>query len=139
MARRQDPAAVQGLILRDNGYLCDEGLVYYFQTKQRIGCPLMINSDRNAGNYPGCAGAAVAGIIPPPRCFAKCLVSLGIVADETSRPRGRSWAEQSQLTHDRPSGSREEGFGAQVVSARDDLRRFISIRGLKVERAAVPR
>ena len=28
--------AVQGLILRDNGYRCEEGLVYYAKTKQRV-------------------------------------------------------------------------------------------------------
>lgn len=28
--------AVQGLILRENGYRCDEGIAYYSQTKQRV-------------------------------------------------------------------------------------------------------
>ena len=28
--------AVQALVLRDNGYRCEEGLVYYYETKQRV-------------------------------------------------------------------------------------------------------
>ncbi|MGE0757967.1 MAG: CRISPR-associated protein Cas4, partial [Pirellulaceae bacterium] len=32
--------AVQGLVLRDNGYRCDEGIVYYAATKQRVRVPI---------------------------------------------------------------------------------------------------
>lgn len=59
--------AVQGLILRDNGYLCDEGLVYYFQTKQRIRVP--INDQlltETLGTILDARAVAAAGIIPPP-------------------------------------------------------------------------
>ena len=32
--------AVQALVLRDNGYLCDEAVVYYVKTKQRVRVPI---------------------------------------------------------------------------------------------------
>ena len=32
--------AVQALVLRDNGYRCDEGVVYYVATKQRVRVPI---------------------------------------------------------------------------------------------------
>lgn len=32
--------AVQALVLRDNGYACDEGLLYYYETRQRVRVPM---------------------------------------------------------------------------------------------------
>jgi len=31
--------AIQGLVLRENGYRCEEGIVYYAQTRQRVRIP----------------------------------------------------------------------------------------------------
>ena len=50
--------AVQGLILRDNGYQCDEGIVYYRKTGQReIPAPLV--------DSPKCPGCSLVGICLP--------------------------------------------------------------------------
>ena len=133
--------AVQGLILRDNGYLCDEGLVYYFQTKQRIRVP--INDQlltETLGTIRDARAVAAAGIIPPPlyaspKCPGCSLVGI-CLPDETSRlAEGAAGQEQSQLTlFDRPSGSRErKGLVRRLVSARDDLRPvYLNTHGLKV-------
>lgn len=133
--------AVQGLILRDNGYLCDEGLVYYFQTKQRIRVP--INDQlltETLGTIRDARAVAAAGIIPPPldaspKCPGCSLVGI-CLPDETSRlAEGAAGQEQSQLTlFDRPSGSRErKGSVRRLVSARDDLRPvYLNTHGLKV-------
>ncbi len=34
------PLAVQALVLRDNGYRCDEAVVFYVKTKQRVRLPI---------------------------------------------------------------------------------------------------
>ena len=59
--------AAQGLVLRDNGYRCEEGLVYYFKTKQRVRVAfdeaLMAETVRLIGEA---RAAAANGRIPPP-------------------------------------------------------------------------
>jgi CRISPR-associated protein Cas1 len=59
--------AVQALVLRDNGYRCDEAIVYYVATKQRVRIPIdgplvarTLAAIRQARDL------AVAGDIPPP-------------------------------------------------------------------------
>src|SRR5574341_375407 len=57
--------SVQGLILRENGYRCDEGVVYYASTRQRVRVPfedeLLAETVRTIGEA---RSAAAAGTIP---------------------------------------------------------------------------
>ncbi|MGH9340595.1 MAG: CRISPR-associated endonuclease Cas4g/Cas1g [Acidobacteriota bacterium] len=59
--------AIQGLILRENGYRCEEGLVYYAKTRQRIRLPF--DEDLMAETVRTIEQAwtlAAEGRIPPP-------------------------------------------------------------------------
>jgi CRISPR-associated protein Cas1 len=59
--------AVQGLILRENGYDCAEGVVYYASTRQRV--RVQFDAEVVAEAERAIAGAwqaALAGSIPPP-------------------------------------------------------------------------
>jgi len=59
--------AMQALVLRENGYQCEEGLVYYAKTKQRV--RLAITSEVMEEALAAVDGAwktARAGVLPPP-------------------------------------------------------------------------
>lgn len=58
--------AVQGLILRDNGYRCGEGVIYFVATRQRVRVPLEEEVIAEAEAAVRGAWAAAAGTIPPP-------------------------------------------------------------------------
>ena len=59
--------AIQALVLRENGYQCDGGMLYFNQTRQRVVVPLsdeLIDQTRRA--VAGAAGVRRRGQIPPP-------------------------------------------------------------------------
>lgn len=133
--------AVQGLILRDNGYLCDEGLVYFFKTKQRVRVAFdhQLMSETLAMIRDARAVAA-AGVIPSPlenspKCPGCSLVSI-CLPDETSRlAEANDFQEECQLSLFRQPGISAESRSSvrRLVSARDDLRPvYLNTHGLKV-------
>jgi CRISPR-associated protein Cas1 len=74
--------AVQGIVLRDNGYECNEGIVYYAATRQRVRVEfdeaLLTETLRLAEQA---RTTALAGVIPPPlvdspKCPGCSLVSI---------------------------------------------------------------
>ncbi len=79
--------AAQGLVLRENGYRCEEGVIYYVATKQRVRVPLddeLIAFTLNALKQ---AREAAFGPIPPPlvdspKCARCSLVGI-CLPDET--------------------------------------------------------
>lgn len=79
--------AAQGLILRENGYRCEEGVIYYVATKQRVRVPLddeLIAFTLDALRQ---AREAAFGPIPPPlvdspKCARCSLVGI-CLPDET--------------------------------------------------------
>lgn len=78
----------QGLVLRDNGYRCDEGLVFYYETRQRVRVPLTPEVVATTlGALEGARALARSGRIPPPlvdspKCPRCSLVSI-CLPDET--------------------------------------------------------
>src|ERR1039458_3951879 len=54
--------AVQGIVLRDNGYQCDEGIVYYRKTGQRVRVAL---DEALVAGSPKCPGCSLVGICLP--------------------------------------------------------------------------
>ncbi len=57
----------QGLILRENGYRCDEGVLYYVQSKKRVVVPFAEGLVRRTLELRDSARfAAASGAIPPP-------------------------------------------------------------------------
>jgi len=136
--------AVQGLILRDNGYRCEEGLVYYFKTKQRvrIGFDEALISDtlRIIGEARAAAGAEQ---IPPPlvdspKCQGCSLVGI-CLPDETlgmsAQPQVPDAVQLSLFggngeTRDRKSAALTV---RRLIAPRDDLRpAYLNTQGMRV-------
>jgi len=78
---------LQCLVLRDNGYACDAGIIYYRGTKQRV--RLGLTSELEAWVIAQIAAArkCAAGPIPPPLCdspkCARCSLAPVCLPDET--------------------------------------------------------
>jgi CRISPR-associated protein Cas1 len=141
--------AVQALILRDNGYQCDEAIVYYGATKQRvrfaIDAPLVA---RTLAAIEQARDLAADRRIPPPladspKCPRCSLVGI-CLPDETKlcSDDGRTstaWVQKTLFETDSPRRATANGrFGAdhevrRLVPARDDLRPlYLNTQGLYV-------
>jgi CRISPR-associated protein Cas1 len=146
---------VQALILRNNGYTCNEGVIYYRETKQRVRLPITPELALWVEERIGAARQAAAGAIPPPlvassKCPRCSLVSV-CLPDETrllrgagEGSRGRSPyrvclpdetrlltapASQPSVPSPQPSPVR------RLMAARDDARAlYLSTQGLRVGR-----
>ena len=59
--------SAQGLILRENGYLCEGGILYYIESRRRVSVPFDEPLVERRGNCWGNAGdGRRAGVMPPP-------------------------------------------------------------------------
>jgi CRISPR-associated protein Cas1 len=140
--------AVQALVLRDNGYRCDEAVVYYVATKQRIRVPVddaLVTMTLDALNQ--ARELAVSGRIPPPlidspKCPRCSLVGI-CLPDETTtlrlhEPPARALQGTLFDIGESPGaraieGSRDDGEVRRLVPARDDLRPlYLNTQGLRV-------
>lgn len=139
---------VQALILREHGYICDEAVVYYNQTKQRVRVPVteeLVTATLAAVDDARRLGAS--GRIPPPlldspKCV-RCSLSSICLPDETlallfgpsqPAPHGQ---EQLSLFGDPDGGDRPgrmpPGDVRRLIPAGDDLRPlYITGYGLSV-------
>jgi CRISPR-associated protein Cas1 len=133
--------AVQGLILRDNGYRCDEGLVYYAKTKQRVRVQfddaLMEEVELTAA---AAWETAAAGVIPPPledspKCPG-CSLAPICLPDETRSLRGKDEGQPEQMGLFDEGPPRRKPPNSEVrrlVTPRDDLRPlYLNTQGLRV-------
>jgi CRISPR-associated protein Cas1 len=133
--------AVQALVLRDNGYVCHEAVVYYVKTKQRVRVPIDESLvEQTLAALDQARAAATSSRIPPPlvdspKCPRCSLVGI-CLPDETlfvqhsasteagSPPVPGTPAEPESA--DRPQPRR-------LVAARDDLRPlYLNTQGLHV-------
>ncbi|HWP99511.1 MAG TPA: CRISPR-associated endonuclease Cas1 [Vicinamibacterales bacterium] len=125
----------QALILRDNGYACDEGVVYYNETRQRV--RVGIDDALVAETLSALAAAravAEAGRIPPPlvdspKCPRCSLVGICLPDETLAALRTRDETEGRQLALFETSEPAwevpprpEPGEVRRLVPARDDLR-----------------
>ena len=152
--------AVQGLVLRENGYRCDEGIVYYAETKQRVRVPFDEALMRQTAEAIIQAWAlARAGEMPPPlvdspKCPGCSLVGICLpdetnslrVSEAASEESGPPLALQLALFHGgeapslapakpplRAAAYGEESVVRQLVTPRDDLRPlYLNVQGLRV-------
>ena len=83
--------AIQGIVLRENGYQCDEGVAYYAKTRQRVRVPFddALIAETEAADRCGLGVGASAGpFLPPlvdsPKCPGCSLVGI-CLPDETTR------------------------------------------------------
>jgi len=142
--------AVQALVLRANGYRCNEAVAFYNTTRQRV--RLMIDEELIAETLELLAEArqvAESGRIPPPlvdspKCPGCSLVGI-CLPDETRACEGDRSSAPVQLTlfdTGRPpeatAGERGNGHAAaaevrRLMPARDDLRPlYLNTQGLRV-------
>ena len=144
---------VQMLILRDNGYECTEGVIYYQATRQRLRLPwtrdLADWIERTAAHARGCAGARV---IPPPlqhspkcvRCSLAgvCLPDETVLLTEPALPGSEPVPEETVGTGVRPAVPALDGHAGPprppvpvrpLLAARDDRRAlYLNTPGLWV-------
>lgn len=137
--------AAQALVLRDNGYTCDEGIIYYVATKQRVRVPMdeaMIAQTLQA--LADARAAAVSDQIPPPlvdspKCPRCSLVGI-CLPDETwsCRSAGTVAGQSPQrvlfdIGLSSNAGIENGHEPRRLVAARDDLRPlYLNAQGLYV-------
>ena len=78
---------LQALILRDNGYTCNEGVIYYRATKQRVRLPITPELEKWILQNIAEAKRVIAGPIPAPlvhspKCV-RCSLAPVCLPDET--------------------------------------------------------
>lgn len=140
--------AVQGLVLRENGYRCEEGIAYYAQTKQRV---RVIFDEALMRETEGAIGQAWAlarlGSLPPPlvdspNCPGCSLVGI-CLPDETNTLRVGLEAHrgpvlvgaavQLSLFAETPDARATSAEPRLLVTPRDDLRPlYLNTQGLRV-------
>lgn len=141
--------ALQALILRDHGYACEEAIVYYAATKQRVRIPIDPPLVQTTLETIERARQLVAsGQIPPPladspKCPRCSLVGI-CLPDETNCCSGRGaarscWVQKTLFETDSPRGAtagvrgRADQEIRRLVPARDDLRPlYLNTQGLSV-------
>lgn len=122
----------QALVLRDNRYEVSEGLVYYYETKQRVRIAITDTLIQQTVNALASARAlAETGRIPPPlvdspKCPRCSLVTI-CLPDETRASYGvpavdATAAQLALFETDAADVETEPGEVRRLVPARDDLR-----------------
>lgn len=128
---------LQALILRDNGYTCNEGIIYYRATKQRVRLPITSELENWILQNITEARRVVTGPIPPPlinspKC-ARCSLAPVCLPDET-----RMLAEALPNSVDLPeksdsSAQKSAGSPRRLIAARDDTRPlYLNTQGFRV-------
>jgi CRISPR-associated protein Cas1 len=131
---------LQILILRDNGYSCDTGVIYYRATKQRV--PLVMTPETEAWILDQIAKArltAASPDIPPPlvnspKC-ARCSLAPVCLPDETRMLQMS--AQSGARTSQEPSAPRGPAAAPapprRLIAARDDERAlYLNTQGHRV-------
>lgn len=133
----------QALVLRENGYRCEEGVLYYCATKQRVRVPVdekLLSAVRAAVAR---AKAAAAGDIPPPLADSpkcpRCSLAGICLPDETL------WSSEVVFGEETPAEIQLEFFPRarapskpprRLIPARDDLRPlYLNTQGARVGRS----
>ncbi|MFB3776511.1 MAG: CRISPR-associated endonuclease Cas1 [Bryobacteraceae bacterium] len=134
--------ALQGLILRENGYQCEEGVVYYVKTKQRVRVPFtgeLIESTLQTAAE--AKALAARGELPPPlenspKCPGCSLAAICLPDETRSLREGRSDTGGVQLPLFPEPEGRVGKAAVEVrplVAPRDDLRPlYLNTQGLRV-------
>ncbi len=88
---------LQMLLLRENGYVCDEGVVFYRETRQRLRFTLDAETEAWIHRMIAAARSCTAGFIPPPLAHSpkcpRCSLVPVCLPDETNLLRERPDAE----------------------------------------------
>lgn len=127
---------LQALILRDNGYTCKEGIIYYRATKQRVRLAMTPDLERWVEENIEEARRVAKGPIPPPltkspKCV-RCSLAPVCLPDETLL-----CATGEAEAPDRAERKGQGGTGLtpprRLIAARDDTRPlYLNTQGLRV-------
>ncbi|MBK9168571.1 MAG: CRISPR-associated endonuclease Cas1 [Bryobacterales bacterium] len=136
--------AVQAIVLRENGYTCDEGIVFYAGTRQRVRVPFdAALIEETLSLVEQAWECAREGAIPPPlddspKCNGCSLVPI-CLPDETNALRAREFettGPQLPLFPGEPprkGPAQERGTVRQLVTPRSELRpAYLDTQGLRV-------
>ncbi len=131
--------AVQGIILRENGYECREGVVHYAATKQRVRVELdEALVEETLGLVEQAWSTAREGVIPPPledspKCPGCSLVPI-CLPNETNTLRSSAWESGDQLSLFPRNGSKPMVKETRrLVTPRGELRpAYVDTQGLRV-------
>lgn len=138
--------AVQGIVLRENGYRSEEGVVYYAKTKQRVRVEFTeeLIAETLAAVEQAWATAGAGRIPAPledsPKCPGCSLAPL-CLPDETNHLAAPADGEPVQLTlFEAPAeGTQRKPAGREVrrlIAPRDDLKPvYLNTQGLRVGRS----
>ncbi len=127
--------AAQAIVLRDNGYVCDEGLLFYYETRQRVRVPItddlvaQIRANVESARTLARTGRIPAPLVDSPKCPRCSLVTI-CLPDETMAAAGfapeDTAVSQIDLFESDADDSRvtdvETGEVRRLLPARDDLR-----------------
>ena len=132
---------LQALILRDNGYTCHEGIIYYRATKQRVHLP--ITPDLESWILENIVGAKriITGPIPAPlvnspKCV-RCSLAPVCLPDET-RMLAQTPPDLEAASLENPSAPDDNSAVAgkpprRLIAARDDTRPlYLNTQGFRV-------
>jgi CRISP-associated protein Cas1 len=120
---------LQILLLRDNGYSCQEGVIYYRATKQRVNLPLTTDLEAWILDRIAAARDVARGPIPPPleaspKC-ARCSLNPVCLPDET-----RQLAEEKEEGR---TQKKEAVPPRRLIAAREDTRvLYLNTPGLRI-------
>lgn len=124
---------LQALILRDNGYTCNEGIIYYRATKQRVRLAITQDLERWILAKITAARRVMTGPIPAPlldspKCV-RCSLAPICLPDET-----RLLAQNSPPSKtDSPPASIYDKTPRRLIAARDDARPlYLNSQGYRV-------
>lgn len=138
---------LQILILRDNGYACDDGVIYYRATKQRVRLPMMAELEGwIIGKIAEAREVAASPTIPPPlvnspKCV-RCSLAPVCLPDETrmlsvSKEQGAHGLMPAinggipATPHPRPQAASSPP--RRLIAARDDERAlYLNTQGFRV-------
>ena len=135
--------AIQAIVLRDNGYKCDAGLVFYRQTRQRVRLRFddsLIEEAEQA--IEGAWATAASKVIPPPlvdspKCPGCSLVGV-CLPDETvhliDQPASEPVAQYALFDEEQPAIRKGPGTETRLlVAPRVDSRPlYVNTQGLRV-------
>jgi CRISP-associated protein Cas1 len=134
--------AVQGIVLRDNGYECNEGIVYYAATRQRVRVEfnedLLTDTLRLAeqARVTALAGVIPAPLVDSPKCPGCSLVSICLPGETnallfpTADADGQLMLFSSEVMPPRKPPQSEV---RRLVTPRSDLRpAYLETQGLRI-------
>lgn len=116
----------QGLVLKANGYNCNNGIIYYTESKTRV--PVVFDPELTARTREAVAGIremARSGIIPDPledspKCF-RCSLAGICLPDETNMLAGRAEGGQENVR--------------RILPARDDaMPLYVQVQGARIRK-----